>query len=256
MTDAFFREWLDYFRWNAEEPDTFPWQSREALAEGEAARLGKSIATFQLGENSEGSALLKFAKRYGDEMGFALLPSITALFVAEERNHSALLARFMDKHGIPRRASDWTDAVFRRLRRPFGFEASLSVLITAEIIALVYYRALREATTSRLLRAICNKILEDEKSHVEYESALIRFAQAGRGPSVRALWRLGHRLLFAGTSLVVYREHRAVLAGGGCPFRAFSRACRAEFLRLFPESAPQGTRRSGAKVADMLWRKG
>jgi hypothetical protein len=62
---------------------------------------------------------------------------VTAFFVQEERKHSELLARFMEKHGIPPRASDWTDAVFRRLRRPFGFEVSLSVLITAELIALV-----------------------------------------------------------------------------------------------------------------------
>lgn len=248
MKDAFFREWLEYFQWNAEEPDTFPWQARETLSPLERMRIAKSIATFQLGEDSEGSALLKFAREYGDREGFAVLPLVTAFFVQEERKHSDLLARFMGLHGIPARASDWTDAVFRRLRKPFGFEVSISVLITAELIALVYYRALREATASRLLRALCNKILDDEKAHVEYESALIRFAQERRTWRT-SLWRAGQRLLFAATVAVVYREHGAVLRAGGYPWEKFRAACREEFRRAFPEAAGRPAGRGAEPVA-------
>jgi hypothetical protein len=247
MKDAFFRKWLEYFQWNSEEPDTFPWQARETLSPLERMRIAKSIATFQLGENSEGSALLKFAREYGDREGVAILPLVTAFFVQEERKHSDLLARFMEKHGIPARATDWTDAVFRKLRKPFGFEVSVSVLITAELIALVYYRALREATASRLLRALCNKILDDEKAHVEYESALIRFAQEREGWGT-GVWRLGQRLLFAATVGVVYREHGAVLRAGGYPWGKFRAACRQEFRRAFPAASAQVIYRDGSRV--------
>jgi hypothetical protein len=247
MREAFFRQWLEYFQWNSEEPDTFPWQARETLSPLERMRIAKSIATFQLGENSEGSALLKFARAYGDREGVAILPLVTAFFVQEERKHSELLARFMERHGIPARASDWTDAVFRRLRKPFGFEVSVSVLITAELIALVYYRALREATSSRLLRALCNKILDDEKAHVEYESALIRFAQERRGWGTRA-WRLGQRLLFAATVAIVYREHGAVLRAGGYPWVKFRAACGEEFRRAFPAASGEVKYRDGRQV--------
>ena len=254
MKEAFFRGWLEYFEWNSEEPDTFPWQARESLSTLERMRIAKSIAAFQLGENSEGSALLKFAQTYGDRMGFAVLPLVTAFFVQEERNHSALLGRFMQQHGLPRRASDWTDTVFRMMRRPFGFEVSISVLITAELIALVYYRALREATDSRLLRAVCNKILDDEKAHVEYEAALIRFAQASYGPMRRRVWRICQQGLYAATLAVVYREHRQVLAPGGFPLRAFWRAAWGEFDRAFPGSAAEVAYRDGAKVGELRWR--
>jgi hypothetical protein len=247
MKEAFFRGWLEYFEWNSEEPDTFPWQARETLSPLERMRIAKSIAAFQLGEHSEGSALIGFAQAYGDRMGFAVLPLVTAFFVQEERGHSALLGRFMEKHGIPLRASDWTDTIFRRLRKPFGFEVSVSVLITAELIALVYYRALREATSSRLLRALCNKILDDEKAHVEYESALIRFAQGAGGWRTGA-WRLGQRLLFAATVAVVYLEHRSVLRGGGFPWGRFRAACREEFRKAFPGQASQVAYRDGNTV--------
>lgn len=248
MKEGFFREWLDYFQWNAEEPDTLPWEARESLSPLERMRIAKSIAAFQLGENSEGSSLLKFARAYGDREGFAVLPLVTASFILEERKHSAMLARFMDKHGIPRLRSDWTDSVFRRLRRPFGFAASVSVLITAEIIALVYYRALREATGSRLLRALCNKILDDEKAHVEYESALIRFAQEAGGWRTR-IWRACQRLLFAATVAVVFREHRDVLRSGGYPWKRFRQDCWQEFQRAFPGKSAHVAFRDGRKVA-------
>ena len=71
MKEAFFRGWLEYFEWNSEEPDTFPWQARETLSPLERMRIAKSIAAFQLGEHSEGSALIGFAQAYGDRMGFA-----------------------------------------------------------------------------------------------------------------------------------------------------------------------------------------
>jgi hypothetical protein len=248
MKEAFFRGWLEYFEWNSEEPDTFPWQARETLSDADKARIGPSMAAFQLGENSEGSALLRFSQDYGERMGFAALPLITAFFVQEERNHSALLGRFMDKHGIPRKASDWTDSAFRLLRKPFGFEVSISVLITAELIALVYYKALRDATSSRLLKSLCNKILEDEKAHVEYEASLIRFAQASAGGARARVWRSTHWLLFSATIGVVYREHKAVLKGGGYPWATFRDACREEFRKAFPESAREVAYHGGTRL--------
>ncbi len=240
MMALFFREWLEYFQWNAEEPDTLPWQARETLSDSEQAAIGSSLATFRLGEHSEGSALRRFAAEYGERLGYGMLPEITVLFVQEERNHSNLLARFMEKHGIPAKTTDWTHDLFRLIRRPFGFEVSVSVLVAAEIIGMVYYRSLREATNSRLLRAICNKILDDEKAHLEYESALIRFAQDHHGPFTRAAWKTAHRILFAAAAVVVYREHRKVLLRGGKPFVEFFDDCWREFHRLFPSPASSG----------------
>lgn len=245
MTPLFFREWLEYFQWNAEEPDTLPWQARETLGESEMADIGPSLAAFRLGGtagSSEGSVLRRCAADYAERNGFAMLPDITLLFIAEERNHCAMLGRFMEKHGIPETESGWTGDVFRALRKPLGFEAAISIQITAEIIGLVYYRALREATGSRLLRAICNKILEDGKSHLEYGSAMIRSAQSARGPWARAAWRLAHGCFFTVTVIMAFRAHRKVLLRGGRLFIDFFDDCRKEFHRLFPSSVQTGSR--------------
>ena len=46
-----------------------------------------------------------------------------------------------------------------------GCELSITVLITAEIIALVYYGALQRCTASGVLEAICARILDEEAAH-------------------------------------------------------------------------------------------
>src|SRR5690242_11209054 len=115
MRDAdFFADWLEHFEFNATEPDTLPWGARNDLAEREKDLIARSLATFQLGENSLGGSLLKFAGSYGRRRGFELLPRITAHFVVEEQHHSLLLAKFMCKHGIPILTREWTDSIFRR----------------------------------------------------------------------------------------------------------------------------------------------
>jgi len=60
-------------------------------------------------------------------------------------------------HGLPTIQANWTDAVFRRLRKNVSYEWSITVLIVAEIIALVYYKALRESTTSVVLKSNMQK---------------------------------------------------------------------------------------------------
>jgi hypothetical protein len=122
--------------------------------------------------------------------------------------------------------------VFRRLRRCAGFELAVSVLTTAEVLSLVYYRSLHAATGSAVLRAICLRILDDEQAHVRYESQLLHSARQRRGARRAArAWRL-HRLFFVATAAVVWAGHRRVLEAGrpGGGFAAFLDAALEEFM--------------------------
>ena len=51
--------------------------------------------------------------------------------------------------------------------------ACATVLVTAEVLAIPFYQALRDATRSSLLRAICVRILCDEASHLNYQALTI-----------------------------------------------------------------------------------
>jgi hypothetical protein len=79
----------------------------------------------------------------------------------------------MESQGIPLVQRHWVDSVFRELRGLAGLELSLAVLVTAEIIAVPYYLALRTATGSPILKMICTRILEDEANHLRYQASMV-----------------------------------------------------------------------------------
>lgn len=229
--------WHDYFEENSSNRGDIPWNTDESITVEEKRCIAKSIATFQLGESSEGHRLLRGARVFGEKYNNKYLTKITQLFIKEEQNHAVLLNKFMSVHNISSIKNNWSDTVFRIMRRSAGYEQSITVLITAEMIALVYYKALKRCTNSVVLNKICDKILADEDAHVRYESDIIRYLHS-RKPSLR-IWvaKFNYRLLFIGSIIVVYLNHKKVLNRGGYSFINFWQACWLEFLKYFYEPA-------------------
>lgn len=221
--------WLDHFEYHATRRSTLPRYRTDELTPYERRLIGGSIAVFQLGEQSEGHTLLRAARQYELTHQAESLGRLVALFIGEEQHHAALLGAFMDQHGIPRKHHDWTDQVFRWVRKLAGFELHLSVLISAEMVGIVYYRALEAATGSRQLKALCHLIVADELAHVGFESDLLLSAQERKRPFARSAGRFLHRGFFTGVSLVVWLTHRRVLRAAGYRLRTFLRACGAQF---------------------------
>jgi hypothetical protein len=150
--------------------------------------------------------------------------------IAEETRHAGDLGRLMDLNGIDRIQRGWTDSVFRRLRNVVGtLEISIAVLVTAEIIAKVYYAALREATDSIVLRAICDQILRDEYQHVEFQTEQLAILRMNRNAVLLWATLTLHRILMAGTVIVVAWSHRRTLTRGGYSARRFWLGCMREF---------------------------
>ncbi|NEE41497.1 ferritin-like domain-containing protein, partial [Streptomyces sp. SID7982] len=94
--------------------------------------------------------------------GDAEYASAVRMFVAEERNHARLLALLLASGGAPVIASHWSDRAFVTLRRALGLRLELLVLMIAEVVALRYYRALRDGAGDALTREVAGRILADE----------------------------------------------------------------------------------------------
>ena len=154
---------------------------------------------------------------------------IVELFIREEQRHAALLRAFMEDHRIPLRSRDWTDQVFRRVRRLAGLELYLCVLITAELIGNVYYRALGSATGCQRLRVLCRTLVADELVHVAFESELLLALRGARPHWMRGLIHLTHRTFFAASAGVVWSMHRSLLRHAGYDARTFLRLCLAQY---------------------------
>lgn len=231
------RIWLNHFEYHAQHSRGMPSGISDHLRADEQRLIARSIATFQLGEQSEGATLLGAAERFGRTHAMPSLARIFELFIREEQRHAALLGEFMEDHGIPLKRRDWTDQIFRRVRRLAGLELCVYVLISAELIGKVYYRALEAATGCQRLKVLCRILVCEELAHVGFESQLLLALRAPRPAPVRAAMRLAHRVFFAGTAGVVWMTHRAVLRCAGYDAWSFLRSCLAQY-DFYLEPAP------------------
>jgi hypothetical protein len=202
--------WLRYFEGNAKETLRPP-AERYCLSTAERARITASIQGFQIGEASEGRHLREGAAAFARATGNTDYPKAIAFLIREENRHSAYLAAFMRRHGIPFATAKWSDQVFRALRRGAGVELSLRVLVTAELVALTYYDCLGAATESVALQRICRRMLDEEAKHVEFQMHHIHWMNLQRDIPRAALANVAHALLLAGTLLAVWIEHGRVL---------------------------------------------
>jgi rubrerythrin len=233
--------WLNHFEYHALHLRRVPHGLTDVLRTDELQLIASSIATFQLGEQSEGRTFLRAAERFERARQTPHLVRIIELLIREEQGHASLLQAFMQDHGMPLKRTDWTDRVFRQVRRLAGLELYLSALISAELIGNVYYRALESVTDCERLRVLCRGIVSDELAHVGFESQLLSALRAGHGAPLRALTRSAHRTLFAGTAAVVWLTHRSVLRRAGHSARSFLRSCQAQYI-FYLEPAGQGRR--------------
>ena len=235
------RIWLNHFEYHAEHPRSIREDLSNVLTGAERRAISRSIATFQLGEQSEGRTLLALSRRYAARLDCAPLARITELLIHEEARHAELLGAFMDSQAIPRKRRAATDLMFRVLRRLAGFEHALCVLIAAELIGNVYYRALETATRCERLRVLCRTLVADELAHIGFESELLFAMRERRAPFALAIQRRAHLAFFVAAAFVVWHTHRAVLRRAGYGLRSFLGACRSHYAFYLepPRTAPE-----------------
>lgn len=220
--------WCDYFRSNALRLPDLPWDQGVRLSDCEKQLVASSIRTFQLGESGSGNHILRAADRYALQSGDTQYPNALRLFLGEEHRHAAHLGRLLDAAGIPRLKRQWSDSAFRSLRHFGGLESAICILLTAELIAMIYYAALRNATQCPLLRGLCRQILRDEVAHIRFQTERLALLRRGRcRVAIRCVVFL-QVLLFAATCAAFWIDHRKVLRAGGFSLKRFTRRARHE----------------------------
>ena len=227
-------EWRKYYEENARSLLNIPWDISQELSEEEQKAIASSVQDFQAGESSEGRHLFQYAKIYAEQTGDYEYIEAIRLFIAEEQRHARDLAHFLQINEISLVKTTFTDGVFRRLRQLLGnLEISIAVLITAEIIAKVYYKALRGATNSQVLKILCKQILQDEVKHVEFQAERLGILRAKRNWLLLVTTNGVQRFLFWGTCFVVWTFHRKVFSSSGFSFVEYWIWCWKEFNEAF-----------------------
>ena len=221
--------WLAHFRSQAAHPRLVPTTLDDTLTGRERRLIGQSLATFQLGESSQGAHLREAVRQHCGAPDEHACIEIFDLLIAEEQRHASLLAAFMQDHEIARRERALADQAFRALRRLGGLEARLRILVTAQIIGIVYYRALEGVTDCRRLQILCRTIAADGLAHVAFQSQLLLQKRAGKPGIARVLTSAWEQCVLSVAALVVFATHRRVLASAGYGAVLFLHDCRSQY---------------------------
>ncbi|WP_197740797.1 ferritin-like domain-containing protein [Tuwongella immobilis] len=218
-------EWVAYFERNAAELRAIPWEMGAGVTDAELSAISASLRGWQLGETSDGSHLLAAARHYAAAVGDPEFIDAVRLFITEEQRHGGNLGRFLDLAGVERASSDWGDSLFRAIRYAMPrMEIWATPVVMVETHAMVYYNAVRRATQSPVLRAICEQILADEVAHIRFQCERLAILHRRRPWWQRKLTMGLHRLLFAGITVAVWGGHQRALRAGGYDFGRFWRA--------------------------------
>lgn len=201
------RKWLQYFEHNRINRREIPWEHGINISTDARAPLIRSLQRFQVGESGEGHHLRKQAATTNDPVYLAVID----LFIKEEQEHARLMAKALQLMNGRLLKRHWSDACFILLRRLFGLNQELLVLLMPEMIAKRFFRALHDGVTDPVLRAMFGQIMHDEEGHLAFHVDFLQRALAPLSLPARAVNRCVWRLLFRASCLVVIVDHRAIL---------------------------------------------
>ena len=219
------KHWLNYFENNRDHRRAVPWRDTIDLPPHLVKPFIRSLQRFQVGESGEGRHLRAAANTTGD------LNYIKAidLFVKEEQEHARLMAGILKRLKAPLLTSHWSDGCFILLRRLFGLNEELMVLLIPEIVAKRYFRLLYDGVADQSVKAVCLQILHDEEGHVAFHIDYLRCAFAAKPLLARALLRGAWRILFRMALLVVLLDHRSLIRACGVSTANFWWDCELMF---------------------------
>lgn len=220
-----YRDWEAYFRENDTKRLHIDFSQEKELPQKVKKLIFPSIRAFQKGEGSDGGYLMKTVYAFAEQNGETDYPDAMRQFIKEENWHSAYLKSYMAFHGVESAKRSVLDSAFRCLRKLGGLKCEVTVLVTAEMIALTYYDALSNCTDSAALKSICAQMLQDELPHIVFQSYTLRHFR------VRGAGKLARYVLMDVTSFLVWCAYHRLYRAGGYGFRRFFRENRGYLRR-------------------------
>jgi hypothetical protein len=206
--------WLAYFEGNARRDcapaATLSAEVPPALREALALSLGR----FQLGESAGGKIHEEIPTHPDPALDDGTRRAVQ-LYVEEEWRHARELALIVSALGGTLQTAHWTNGAFTACRRLLGLRTKMMTLAIAEVIGIVYYRALASGVGSPALAVSLRRIANEESRHLDFQAAF--FEQAIR--LVPTCWRTAYRRLlqvmmcavFLAALLVLLLDHGRVL---------------------------------------------
>jgi hypothetical protein len=234
--------WLAYFEGNARR-DCAPDASLQTeVPSALRGPLALSLGRFQLGESAGG--------RIHEEMPTHPDPALddgtrraVQLYIEEEWRHARELSLIIEALGGELQTAHWTNGAFTACRRILGLRTKMMTLAIAEVVGIVYYRALAGGVGSPALAVSLRRIANEESRHLDFQAAFFEHAiQLVPGWLRTTYRRLLQAMMFAilaAALLVLLLDHGGVLRQAKANVRSLLSASWRELSgRRFLQPAP------------------
>ncbi|YCM42452.1 ferritin-like domain-containing protein [Verrucomicrobiaceae bacterium 227] len=202
------QKWLDHFAANTS-AERIDWGQACSLPEEVRKPLAKSLAVFQLGETGEGCALFRLARSCRDDPGLVRYEEALRAFILEENRHAEILKEMVLRVEGTLLTKQWSDRVFRFVRKLVNLEFELQTLLTAELIAEAYYKLLRRTVDDEPIKQACARIVKDEVGHTGFHAAFFGYRNLSWSPPIRFAWKTCLHALTEVAWRVVWLDHRS-----------------------------------------------
>lgn len=209
------REWINYFKEN-QIKKRIDWTLSPEISSTERVKIIRSLQAWQLGETSDGANLIRASQSYAAQIKDDDYLDAVKLFIKEEQKHGENLGKYLDAIGEKRLNKDWGDYLFRKVRYlNTSMEIWTVTVIIVESFAQLYYRAIANATSCRLLNQICKDILIDEKQHIVFQLQRLSIITAKRPVLFLGLTLLVYTAFFHVVFIAIWIGHGKAFKAGG-----------------------------------------
>jgi hypothetical protein len=224
--------WLSYFDRNVRR-DCAPAASLGAEIPRELHRpLTISLGRFQLGEAAGGKLHEDIVTLRDATLDPPVRRSVQ-LYIEEEWRHSRELAMIIRALGGELQTAHWTNGAFTACRRILGLRTKMMTLAIAEVVGIVYYRALASHVGSGALAEALRRIANEESQHLDFQADFFDHAVARRPRLLQAPYRWLLRglmlAIFVAALAVLLLDHGAILRRVGA---ATGPLCKAAWREL------------------------
>jgi hypothetical protein len=223
--------WLRYFEGNVRTEQAPAATLYDEVPSALRAPLVASLGRFQLGE-SAGGRLHGDVQRCRDSALNSALRRAVQLYIEEEWRHGRELAAMIRLLGGQTQRAHWSVAAFTACRRLLGLRIKMLTLAVAEVVGIIYYRALAVGVGSPSLAKALQLIVAEESRHLDFQAAffarVVRLTPRPCRTPYRWLLRVVMFALLALALLVLVIDHGDVLRRIGVRTRSLVVASCAE----------------------------
>ena len=227
-----YAKWIAHFTRNQQDRPEPDWAApKHPIPSKILDPLVRSLEQFQLGDGGGPASLIAFdAERFRNSTPETR--ALVDLWFTEEKEHSRLLGRAVDRFEGRHIKSHWSFTAFCLCRRALGVRFELQILLLTEIVSTAYYRVLRRHSPDVPLADMCALILRDEAGHVAFHRD--RLAAAGRSPLgfVGALWQAQFWFCGFTAATVLWSSHGPCLTAIGGSRAEYYHEVRCEIRRF------------------------